>query len=260
MLAEKHTDFLRIWHIVKVGIDVGWVRVDISTDYYAQIMERLKREVWGLALAVTLAGLFLLSAAIFRSHTLLREREKEVENQHHLLEDKAYYDALTQLPNRSLLFDRLAQTLVRNARGQSLFAVCFVDLDNFKPINDTFGHDVGDRLLIEVARRLQASVRGNDTVARLGGDEFVVLVGEMQNDLEAEQAIGRLLSSLSDPFITDGKQIKMQASIGYALYPDDSNDKEILLNLADQAMYQSKSSGGNQFRRHLQTANEIDNT
>jgi diguanylate cyclase (GGDEF)-like protein len=137
--------------------------------------------------------------------------------------------------------------------------VCFVDLDNFKPINDTFGHDVGDRLLIEVARRLQASVRGNDTVARLGGDEFVVLVGEMQNDLEAEQAVGRLLSSLSDPFITDGKQIKMQASIGYALYPDDSNDKEILLNLADQAMYQSKSSGGNQFRRYLLTTTEIDN-
>lgn len=251
MLAETHPEFLSIWHIVKVGIGVGWVRVDIATNYYAQNMDKIKREIWGLGLAVTAAGLFLLGAAIFRSHKLLYQHETEVENHQHFLEDKAYYDALTQLPNRSLLFDRLVQAIARNARNQRVLAVCFLDLDNFKPINDTFGHDTGDRVLIEVARRLQASVRGDDTVARLGGDEFVVLLGEMDNAQEAELAVDRLLLSLSEPLITGGKQINMQASIGYALYPDDSRDRESLLNLSDHAMYQAKSSGGNRVRRYL---------
>jgi len=253
MLEEVHPDSLSIWHVVNVGIDIGWVRVDIGTNYYAQNMEKIKREVWGLALAVTIAGVFLLGAAIFRSHTLLRQRETEVEEHQHLLEDKAYYDALTHLPNRSLLSDRLTQAIARNARNQCVLAVCFVDLDNFKPINDTFGHDAGDRVLVEVARRFQASVRGDDTVARLGGDEFVVLLGEMEHAQEAELAVDRLLLCLSEPLPSGGKQINMQASIGYALYPDDGKDGESLLNLSDQAMYQAKSSGGNRIRRYLQS-------
>jgi diguanylate cyclase (GGDEF)-like protein len=251
ILSEMHPDFLGVWHIVKVGVDVGWVRVDISSSYYTQNKDKIKRQVWGLALAVTVAGFLLLGAAIFRSHTLLRQRDTAVENHQHLLESKAYYDALTQLPNRSLLFDRLTQAIARNTRNKHLLAVCFVDLDNFKPINDSFGHDTGDRVLIEVARRLQASVRGDDTVARLGGDEFVVLLGEMENSQEAELAVHRLLLSLSESLITGGKQISMQASIGYALYPDDSEDREGLLNMSDQAMYQAKSSGGNRIRRYL---------
>ena len=170
-----------------------------------------------------------------------------------MLEDKAYYDALTQLPNRSLLSDRLIQAIARNARNQCVLAICFVDLDNFKPINDTFGHDAGDRVLIEVAQRLQSSVRGDDTVARLGGDEFVVLLGEMEHAQEAELAVGRLLLCLSEPLPSGGKLINIQASIGYALYPEDGKDGENLLNLSDQAMYQAKSSGGNRIRRYLRS-------
>jgi diguanylate cyclase (GGDEF)-like protein len=251
MLSESHPDFLSIWHIVKVGIGVGWVRVDVATNYYAQNMDKIKREIWGLALAVTVAGFFLLGAAIFRSHKLLHQHKTEVEHHQQLLEDKAYYDALTHLPNRSLLSDRLVQSIARNARNQSVLAVCFVDLDNFKPINDTFGHDTGDRVLIEVARRLQTAVRGDDTVARLGGDEFVVLLGEMDNAQEAELAVDRLLISLFEPLITGGKKVNLQASIGYALYPDDGSDMESLLNLSDLAMYHAKSSGGNCVRRYL---------
>lgn len=253
MQAEMHPNFLSIWHVVNVGVDVGWVRVEIASNYYAQNMDKIKRQVWGLALAVAIAGFFLLGAAIFRSHTLLRQRDTDVANHQHLLENKAYYDALTQLPNRSLLFDRLTQAIARNARNKHLLAVCFFDLDNFKPINDTYGHDTGDRVLIEVARRLQLSVRGDDTVARLGGDEFVVLLGEMENPQEAELAVHRLLISLSEPLISGGRQISMQASIGYALYPDDSEDGERLLNMSDQAMYQVKSSGGNRIRRYLKS-------
>jgi diguanylate cyclase (GGDEF)-like protein len=251
MLKEVHPDFLSVWHIIKVGIDVGWVRVDIATDYYAQNINKVKREVWVLALAVTIAGFLLLAAAIFHSNKLLRQHDTEVENHQQFLEDKAYYDALTRLPNRSLLHDRLTQAVARNSRNQRLLAVCFVDLDDFKPINDTFGHDAGDRVLIEVARRLQSSVRGDDTVARLGGDEFVVLLGEMENPQEAKLSVNRLLISLSEPLITGGKKINLHASIGYALHPNDSKDVESLLNLSDQAMYQAKTSGGNSVRRYL---------
>jgi diguanylate cyclase (GGDEF)-like protein len=249
MQSEMQTDSLSVWHIVKVGIDIGWVRVDIATDHYAEDKNKITREVLGLAFAVTIAGVFLLGAAIFRSHSLLRQREKEVERHHSFLEDKANYDALTQLPNRSLMFDRLNQALAHNARNQKLLAICFVDLDDFKPINDTFGHDAGDQVLIEVSRRLQATVRGDDTVARLGGDEFVVILGEIENAQEAELAVNRLLFSLHEPLITGEKRIDMHASIGYALYPVDSEDRECLLKLSDQAMYQAKSSGGNCVRR-----------
>ena len=251
MLKETHPGVLSIWHIVNVGINVGWVRVDIATNYYAQSMGKIKQEVWGLALAVTIAGFFLLGAAILYSRKLLYQRETEVEKHQHFLENKANYDALTQLPNRSLLHDRLAQAIARSASNQRLLAVCFVDLDNFKPINDNFGHDVGDRVLIEVARRLQSSVRRDDTVARLGGDEFVVLLGEIESAQEAELLVDRLLLSLSAPLITEGSKIDMHASIGYALFPDDSTDRESLLNQSDQAMYQAKYSGGNRTRRFL---------
>jgi diguanylate cyclase (GGDEF)-like protein len=251
MLAERHPDYLSIWHVVNVGIDIGWVRVEIASNYYAHNMDKLKQQVWALALVVTVTGFFLLGAAIFRTYKLLHQRETEVEIHQHLLEDKAYYDALTQLPNRSLLYDRLTQAIARHARNQRLLAVCFIDLDNFKPINDTFGHDAGDRVLIEVARRLQASVRGDDTVARLGGDEFVVLLGEIENEQEAALSVNRLIHSLSEPLISGGETINIHASIGYALYPSDGMGLENLLNLSDQAMYQVKSSGGNRTQRYF---------
>jgi hypothetical protein len=181
MFEEVRPSTFLVWHVVAVGVNVGWVRVEVSADSYVHDMEMIKREVWGLASAVTVAGLFLLGAAIFRSRRLLHQHEVEVEKQQHLLEDKANYDPLTHLPNRSLLFDRLTQAIARNVRSHRLLAVCFIDLDEFKPINDTYGHEAGDRVLIEVAQRFQASVRGDDTVARLGGDEFVVLLAQVCN-------------------------------------------------------------------------------
>lgn len=247
---EVNPDFMSIWHIVNVGMDVGWVRVDIANTYYAESLVKIKQEVWGLALFVMAAGFFLLGVAIFRSRKLLHLHDREIENQQHILEDKAYYDALTHLPNRSLLFDRLNQAIAHNARYQRVLAVCFVDLDNFKPINDTYGHDAGDQVLIEVARRFQAAVRGDDTVARLGGDEFIVLLGDMNNAQEAALAVDRLLLSLFEPLIIKEKQINMLASIGYALYPEDSKDSVGLLYLSDQTMYQAKAAGGNCIRRY----------
>jgi diguanylate cyclase (GGDEF)-like protein len=250
MFEEVRPNTVLVWRVVAVGVNVGWVRVEVSADSYVHDMEMIKREVWGLASAVTVAGLFLLGAAIFRSRRLLHQHEVEVEKQQHLLEDKANYDPLTHLPNRSLLFDRLTQAIARNVRSHRLLAVCFIDLDEFKPINDTYGHEAGDRVLIEVAQRFQASVRGDDTVARLGGDEFVVLLGEVENTKEAELTVNRLLLSLSEPLLFAGSRIALQASIGYALFPDDSRDVDVLLHQADQAMYQSKRSGRNCIRKY----------
>ena len=257
MFEEVRPNVFSAWHVVAVGINVGWVRVEFSADSYAPDMDKIKQEVWGLALAVTVAGVFLLGAAMFRSSQLLYQHDVEVEQQKHLLENKANYDALTHLPNRSLLLDRLTQAIARNGRSQRLLVVCFVDLDEFKPINDTYGHEAGDRVLIEVARRFQATVRGDDTVARLGGDEFVVLLGEMENADEAELTVGRLLLSLSEPLIFEGNRIDLQASIGYALFPEHSRDGDGLLHQADQAMYQAKQSGRNCIRKYH--PDELDN-
>jgi diguanylate cyclase (GGDEF)-like protein len=250
MFEEIGPSLFSVWHVVAVGINVGWVRVEMSAHSYAQDMDKIRREVWALASAVIVAGSLLLGAAIFRSSNLLYQRDVEVEKQQHFLEDKANYDALTNLPNRSLLFDRLAQAIARNVRSQHVLAVCFVDLDEFKPINDTYGHEAGDRVLIEIARRFQASVRGEDTVARIGGDEFVVLLGEMESNKEAELTVGRLLLSLSEPLIFEGNRFELQASIGYALFPEDSRDGDDLLHCADQAMYQAKRSGRNGIRKY----------
>ncbi|MDD4963630.1 MAG: GGDEF domain-containing protein [Gallionella sp.] len=245
MQAEMHPDFLSIGHIVKVGIDVGWVRVDIATNYYAQSMDKVKREVWALALVVMVAGFFLLGAAIFRSHKLLHQRAAEVENRQQLLEDKAYYDALTQLPNRSLLFDRITQAIAHNARNQRLLAVCFVDLDKFKPINDELGHQVGDLLLKEAAKRMQDCVRESDTVARIGGDEFVVLLPDIETEQDALLVAEKIREALNQPFLLGGKSLGISSSTGVALFPEHGEDETELMRHADTAMYRAKTGGRN---------------
>ena len=124
------------------------------------------------------------------------ERKRTADRMEHL----AYHDALTQLPNRVLLADRLQQAMAQARRDQKRLAVCYLDLDDFKPINDTYGHEQGDQVLIEVAHRLKKCVRAGDTVARLGGDEFVLLLGDLANVEECEHAIDRVLTALQVPF------------------------------------------------------------
>ena len=170
------------------------------------------------------------------------------ENQHQL-ERMAYYDALTGLPNRVLLADRLNQAIAQNRRHFQKLAVCYLDLDDFKPINDTWGHAAGDRLLVEVARRLGESVRQGDTVSRLGGDEFVILLSELDNLRECEQALERISDTLRQPLrIGSGDTTAcVSASIGVALYPADGIDPDTLLRHADQAMYAAKQAGRNRY-------------
>ena len=162
----------------------------------------------------------------------------------------AYHDALTGLPNRVLLRDRLEMILARRQRNSSRGVVLVVDADNFKTVNDSLGHPVGDRLLQQLADRITRALREDDTVARLGGDEFVVLPEEMQGDTaqvleQAMVVVDRLRSALERPFELDGHEVHVTLSVGVAVYPDDGTTVDELLRRADSAMHQAKSTGHN---------------
>jgi diguanylate cyclase (GGDEF)-like protein/PAS domain S-box-containing protein len=163
------------------------------------------------------------------------------------LDHIAHYDTLTGLPNRTLLNDRLKQAVAQAAREQNMMALCYLDLDGFKLVNDSMGHDAGDGVLIEVARRIQNTIRGGDTVARLGGDEFVILLLGLERGDECSTALNRLLSVIAEPVDIGGKYFVLGASIGVSIYPLDDEHTDTLLRHADQAMYSAKQSGKNRF-------------
>ncbi|MCL1094069.1 EAL domain-containing protein [Shewanella kaireitica] len=160
----------------------------------------------------------------------------------------AHYDALTGLPNRTLLQDRFNLALAHSKRSNTVLAVCFLDLDDFKPVNDTFGHDVGDKLLIEVARRLVAALRTEDTVSRLGGDEFSMLLGDIKSTSQCDEILERIIHATSSTYFINKHAINISASIGVSLSPMDGTDLDILLRQSDQAMYQAKQEGKNNYQ------------
>ncbi|HRX69897.1 MAG: EAL domain-containing protein [Candidatus Competibacteraceae bacterium] len=160
----------------------------------------------------------------------------------------ANYDALTGLPNRYLFQDRLEHALSQADRSGEQLALLFLDLDRFKAINDTFGHDVGDELLKKAARRLMDTVRNSDTVARLGGDEFILLLENVIDSEEVSHVAGKVLARMNQPFHLSGRDLFVSASIGIALYPGDASDVHTLLKHADTAMYQAKEQGRAAYR------------
>jgi diguanylate cyclase (GGDEF)-like protein len=160
----------------------------------------------------------------------------------------ANHDALTGLPNRHLLLDRLQNDIALAQRTGQPIGLMFLDLDNFKWVNDTLGHASGDQLLISVATRLKETVRASDTVARLGGDEFVVLLTQTESDLEIAQIAAKIIASASRPIDLAGHEFHVTTSMGISVYPNDGYDGATLLKHADTAMYVAKSAGKNQFR------------
>ncbi len=157
----------------------------------------------------------------------------------------AHHDHLTGLPNRMLLVERLERAVTAAGRYGRNLAVLFIDLDGFKHVNDTFGHNAGDEVLRETARRLQANLRSSDTLARLSGDEFVVLVSEMSRATDAREIAEALLACLADPYPVQGNDVALTASIGVSVYPQDALDAATLQQHADIAMYHAKESGKN---------------
>lgn len=164
------------------------------------------------------------------------------------LEYLAHYDSLTNLPNRALLRDRLQQAMGHARREQLLLAVCVLDLDHFKPVNDQFGHAVGDELLMRASQRMSACLREIDTLARIGGDEFVILLGDLPNLYAFNDTLERLLASLTAPYNLAGHHFCISASVGVTVFPDNAENADTLLRHADKAMYEAKRAGGNCFR------------
>jgi diguanylate cyclase (GGDEF)-like protein/PAS domain S-box-containing protein len=161
---------------------------------------------------------------------------------------QATRDALTGLPNRSLLRSLMHEVVARSAQSSSGCAFLFVDLDGFKAVNDTYGHDVGDELLKDAARRLRAALRASDEVGRLGGDEFVVLLSDVSGPADAGAVAAKIVGALSEPFHIGSVVASVSASVGVAVFPDDGTVAEALLKTADEAMYDAKNSGKNQWR------------
>lgn len=180
-------------------------------------------------------------ATIFEDITQRKKDEKHIEK-------LAYYDSLTGLPNRVLMLDRLRQMTACAKRSDRKIALFFLDIDHFKRINDTLGHDTGDQLLNVVAKRLRGVLRDCDTVCRLGGDEFVILVDDIASRDSAAMIACKILEALSSATVLKGREVSSSTSIGITLYPEDGADPDTLLKNADTAMYQAKESGRNTYR------------
>lgn len=187
-------------------------------------------------LALTLVMLYL------RRHYLAMQL---VEQEHARAEFLAMHDPLTHLPNRHLLADRVHQAQMQWRRNGKMFALCLIDLDHFKEVNDTHGHEGGDHLLRTVAHRISRSLRATDTVARYGGDEFIVLIADVKGDAEARSVGEKLLAAVSEPVVFGEASLRVTCSVGIALCPRDGDDFERLCHQADHAMYKVKRSGRN---------------
>ena len=187
--------------------------------------------------------------AFARDISKQKEKEKEI----HSL---AFYDSLTGLANRRLFEDHLHEALSRAKRHEQKVAVIFMDMDNFKNINDTFGHHVGDQFLQEVARRIANTIRDEDTLSRIGGDEFTLLLEEISGLEDAAHAAERIIEQIRKPFEIGTDKFSSAISLGISIYPDDSEDFNKLLTYADKAMYHVKNSGKNNFEFYNSTMNQ----
>jgi diguanylate cyclase (GGDEF)-like protein len=179
-----------------------------------------------------------------------------IKNSKVLLWEQANFDSLTDLPNRDLLRDRLSQEIKKTDRLKSSLALILIDLDQFKEVNDSFGHDMGDLLLKEAATRITNCVRDSDTVARLGGDEFTVLIPQLANTCHVNDIAQKIITSLAEPFHLRNEVMQISASLGITLYPDDAGNIDDLMKHADQAMYVAKKDGRNRYSHFTQALQE----
>jgi diguanylate cyclase (GGDEF)-like protein/PAS domain S-box-containing protein len=234
-------------------VDAMW-REMTRTGHWQGVLWNRRKDKTVFAAHATLStvkdrhGAITHYVALFSDITEAQRRQEEVER-------FAYYDPLTRLPNRRLLSDRIGQALSQAERHGRLVAVCYVDLDGFKPINDTYGHRVGDQVLLDVAHRLQGVVRSSDTVSRVGGDEFVLLLVDLASENESEPVLARASEAIGVPFAVGHDQAAtLSASIGVAFFPGDGSDPDMLMRHADQAMYAAKRKGAHRTERYREAA------
>ena len=185
---------------------------------------------------------------LFQDISEKKEKERLLQMQALELEYQANHDVLTKLPNRSLFRDRLQQSIYYAKRNNKKFALFFIDLDRFKQINDSYGHQFGDQVLLNVVQRLKIALREEDTLARIGGDEFTVIAKDINSKEDVKIIATKILESLKEPLSIDGKNIYSSISIGMAIYPDDANKLENLIKYADSAMYEAKEQGRDTYK------------
>lgn len=222
-----------------------WASLQDSGEWHGELWNRNKA---GGLFAVRLNISAICNASGHLSHYLAImadiTAEKSLQQE---WERNANYDQLTGLPNRTLLMDRLHQAMAQSIRTGLVLAICYLDLDGFKPINDIHGHKAGDTVLVEVAARLHRSVREGDTVARVGGDEFVLLLWGLAGVEECNHTLNRVISEVSHPIKLGDTTVSVAVSAGVAVFPLDGKDPALLTAQADSAMYRSKVAGGNRF-------------
>jgi diguanylate cyclase (GGDEF)-like protein len=224
------------------------VMVGLSADEQLAAVRQSARAYLSWATAGSILVVLVIASLARMSLQLASSRARVVEARLATAahdEYLAYHDSLTGLPNRSLFTRLLEQSIHQARRYNRQLAVLFLDLDGFKRVNDTLGHESGDQLLQEVAARLKGCLRDSDAVARIGGDEFVVLLPELDQDLYAERVAQKLLSAVARPFLLRGDEFRVTASVGISTYPQDGVDEETLTQNADTAMYQAKDEGKN---------------
>ncbi|NOX15926.1 MAG: EAL domain-containing protein, partial [Epsilonproteobacteria bacterium] len=232
--------------LLKSKIDI--VNKEGKVDFEIQAKTLNGRKIW-LNVVATKIILQLEDVGyfVFRDITSRKKIEEELEVQHQKLLFQAKHDPLTSLPNRIFLMDRLHQSIKRLKRSKKYLAVVFLDIDNFKNINDAFGHDIGDLLLIEISTILKNLLRNTDTIARFGGDEFVILLDDLNSIDYSSTIIQKIVDSFQEPFYIKNNPFDITFSIGVSVYPNDAKEEMNLLKYADMAMYRAKNSGKNRY-------------
>ncbi len=241
--ASPHNTYIKIWRALANGESL-----DCELHNYKKNGDLFWESAHFAPVFDELGGIsnFLV---IKEDITLRKQQEK------HILQ-QAHYDSLTKLPNRFLALDRLSQLLKDALRKNKKIAVLFLDLDDFKKVNDTLGHEIGDQLLIEAANRFHGAVRSGDTVGRLGGDEFIILVDELTDASEALPIMKNLIDQFKESFKLGGRELMLTASVGAAIFPEDGDNSSDLLRNADVAMYHAKEMGRNTYSYFTEPMNQ----
>ena len=240
-------DKIKVLQKIDPGIPIGWLYLELSNTTEELILQKLKTNI--LLVAIPLFIVIVIISLFLNKNlkTKVDKNEQLIKKEKNFWNSRAIEDPLTKLPNRLLLHNDLRSALAEANRMNSHVGIIFFDLDGFKQVNDQHGHQTGDLLLAEVAKRLVEYVRPGDKVIRYGGDEFIIIFNNLESRLELEGLIERLSEQINSPFDINGQTLNIRASIGVTFYPlDGSNDPEVLISHADEAMYVAKKLGKNQ--------------
>ncbi len=253
---NKQDDISVLWYKVDPGIPLGWIRMETFLNQGDEILTNLRLNIVFSVFILFLGLLGIVFMLLLRAKQKTQEEELRLLDDNLLLHDAAHHDVLTKLPNRLALNDLLESAIASAKLNSDLLAICFLDLDGFKGINDRMGHQAGDNLLIAAAGRMKKAIRENDSVIRIGGDEFVLILSGFKTKEQLTFLLNRILEMLATPFMLEGQRVSISASCGVTIFPEDHSSIPDLLTHADAAMYAAKAKGKNTWQIHDQQDND----